>query len=157
MEAVVACPFFMPMEKLDNGSWPHASRLPLGCGWSGHCTAPGHENTVPSPDELREYCNLGYAANCGRLPQKRAWDSIRFGARTVLAEGGNLTGGQIQVRYVCERDHLPVEHGTLMFDAVGACWELRHSDDRVQRMAECFLASYVEKRKRREANPALAS
>jgi hypothetical protein len=157
MEAVVACPFFMPMEKLENGSWPHANRLPLGGGWSGHCTAPGHENTVPSPDELREYCNLGYAANCGRLPRERVWDSVRFGARTVFVDEKNLIAGRIQVRYVCERDHLPVEYGALMFDAVGACWELRHSDDRVQRMAECFLASYVEKRKRREANPALAS
>jgi hypothetical protein len=157
MEAVVACPFFMPMEKLENGSWPHTSRLPLGGGWSGRCTAPGHENTVPSPDDLREYCNLGYAANCGRLPQQRAWDSIRFGARTVLAEGDNLAAGQIQIRYVCERDHLPVEHGILKFDAVAACWELRHSDHRLQRMAECYLASYVEKRKKREVNPALAS
>ena len=85
------------------------------------------------------------------------WDSVRFGARTVFVDEKNLIAGRIQVRYVCERDHLPVEYGALMFDAVGACWELRHSDDRVQRMAECFLASYVEKRKRREANPALAS
>ncbi len=153
----MACPFFMPMEKLENGSWPHASRLPLGGGWSGRCTAPGHENTAPSPDDLREYCNLGYAANCGRLPPERAWDSIRFGARTVPTDEKNLTGGQIQVRYVCERNHLPVEHGTLTFDAVSTHWEFRHSDDRVQRMAECFLASYMEKRKKREVNPALAS
>ncbi|MGB7599212.1 MAG: hypothetical protein WBM24_02815 [Candidatus Sulfotelmatobacter sp.] len=147
----------MPMEKLENGSWPHASRLPLGCGWSGHCTAPGYENTVPSPDDLREYCNLGYAANCGRMPRERAWDSIRFGARTVSTDEKNLIGGQIQIRYVCERDHLPVEHGTLTFDATVAHWKLRHSDERVQRMAECFLASYVEKRKIREVNPARAS
>ena len=153
----MACPFFMPMEKLENGSWPHASRLPLGGGWSGHCTAPGHENSAPSQDELREYCNLGYAANCGRLPRERAWDSIRFGARTVFTDEKNLTARQIQIRYVCEREHLPVEHGTLTFDAVGARWELRHADHRVQRMAECFLASYVEKRKKQEVNPALAS
>jgi hypothetical protein len=153
---VVACPFFLPMEKLVNGSWPHANRLPLGGGWSGHCTAPGHENTVPSPDDLREYCNLGYAATCARLPRERVWDSVRFGARTLSADG-NLIGGQIQIRYVCERDHLPVEHGTLMFNPLAVNWELRHSDNRVQRMAECFLASYVEKRKKREVHPGLAS
>lgn len=153
----MACPFFMPVEKLENGSWPHANRLPLGGGWSGHCTAPGHENTVPSQDDLREYCNLGYAANCRLLPRERVWDSIRFGARTVFVDGKNLMGGQIQIRYVCEREHLPVEHGTLTFDSLAAHWELKHSDDRVQRMAECFLASYLEKRKKREANPALAS
>ncbi|MGA7378181.1 MAG: hypothetical protein WBW36_17645, partial [Candidatus Sulfotelmatobacter sp.] len=151
------CPFFMPMERLENGSWPHPSRLPLGGGWSGHCTAPGHENTVPSQDDLREGCNLGYAATCRRLPRERVWDSVRFGARTVSMDRTNLNGGQIQIRYVCERDHLPVEHGTLMFDAMAAHWELKHADDRVQRMAECFLASYVEKRKKREVNPALAS
>jgi hypothetical protein len=145
------------MERLENGSWPHPSRLPLGGGWSGHCTAPGHENNVPSQDDLREYCNLGYAATCKRLPRERVWDSIRFGARTVLAGEKNLVGEQIQIRYVCERDHLPVEHGTLTFDAMAEHWESRHSDDRVQRMAECFLASYVEKRKKREVNPALVS
>ena len=44
-----------------------------------------------------------------------------------------------------------------MFDAVGASWQLKHSDDRLQRMAECYLASYVEKRKKREVDPGLAS
>lgn len=153
----MACPFFMPMEKLENGSWPHASRLPLGGGWSGRCTAPGHEDVLPSQVELREYCNLGYAANCGRLPQERLWDSIRFGARTICGDGKSVAGWQVQVRYVCERDHRPVEHGTLTFDAVASHWELRHSDCRVQRMAECFLSSYLEKRKKREAEPGLAS
>jgi hypothetical protein len=153
----VACPFFMPMEKFENGSWLHASRLPLGCGWSGHCTAPGHEDTVPSQEELQEYCNLGYAGGCARLPRERAWDSVRFGARTISTDGKNLIGGHIQIHYVCEREHRPVEHGTLKFDTVAAHWELRHSDNRVQRLAECFLASYVEKRKQREVNPVPAS
>jgi hypothetical protein len=88
----VACPFFMPVEKLEDGNWLHASRLPLGCGWTGHCTAPGHENAAPSPEELRDFCNLGYAENCGRLPRERAWDSVRFGARTVPNNGKNFTG-----------------------------------------------------------------
>jgi hypothetical protein len=153
----VACPFFMPVEKLENGSWMHVQRLPLGCGWSGHCTAPGHEDHVPSQEELQEYCNLGYAAGCGQLPQERAWDSVRFGARTACSDEKDLNGGHIQIRYVCERDHRPVEHGTLRFDATTTRWEERHSDLRVQRMAECFLASYLEKRKKREAHAPLAS
>jgi hypothetical protein len=157
----VACPFFMPVEKLENGSWMHAHRLPLGCGWSGRCTAPGHEDNVPSQEELQEYCNLGYAEGCGRLPRERAWDSVRFGARSVssgvFSNDKNLNDGHIQIRYVCERHHRPVEHGTLTFDAMTTRWAQRHSDLRVQRMAECFLASYLEKRKKREAEPALAS
>jgi hypothetical protein len=147
----------MPVEKLENASWLHAARLPLGCGWTGHCTAPGHENAIPSPEELRDFCNLGYAEGCERLPHERVWDSVRFGARTVPGDKNNFTGGHIQIRYICERDHRPVEHGTLKFDAVAEIWLLRHSDDRVQRMAECFLAAYVEKRKKPQVNTAVAS
>jgi hypothetical protein len=153
----VACPFFMPVEKLESGSWLHANRLPLGCGWSGRCTAPGHEDAVPTQEELHEYCNLGYAAGCGRLPTERAWDSVRFGARTISRDGKDRSGEHIQIRYVCERDHLPVEHGVLKFDAVLARWEPGHLDQRVQRMAECFLASYIERRRKREVEPAQAS
>jgi hypothetical protein len=145
----VACPFFRPMEKLENGMWQHAGRLPLGCGWSGRCAAPGHEGEAPSQEELREFCNLGYAEGCGRLPRERVWDSVRFAARTV-GGGKNGSGGRVQVRYVCERGHLPVEHGLLEFDMVAARWERLHRDGRVQRMAECFLASYVAKRKSQE-------
>jgi hypothetical protein len=146
----VACPFFMPVQRLENGIWLHAGRLPLGCGWGGLCTAPGHEGEPPSQEELKEFCNLGYAEGCGRLPRERAWDSVRFVARTVSSDGKNLTGGYIQVRYVCERDHRPVEDGMLEFDPAEARWEHSHRDRRVQRMAECFLESYVEKNRRRE-------
>jgi hypothetical protein len=148
----MACPFFLPIEKLENGTWLHAMRLPLGCGWSGHCTAPGHEGESPSQNELRDFCNLGYAHDCARLPQERAWDSIRFAARTVCGE--NATSGRIHVRYVCERGHRPAEHGMLEFDPVASQWRELHRDGRVQRMAECFLESYVEKRKRREVTQA---
>jgi hypothetical protein len=151
----VACPFFMPVEKLENGAWLHAGRLPLGCGWSGQCTAPGHEGEVPSQEELREFCNLGYAEGCGRLPQERAWDSVRFAARTVGSDGGS--GERVQVRYVCERGHRPAEHGVLEFEVQQERWVELHRDARVQRMAECFLESYIEKRKKPESMPALAS
>jgi hypothetical protein len=142
----VACPFFLPMEKLQNGAWLHASRLPLGCGWNGRCTAPGHEGVTPSQEELQEFCNLGYAEGCSRLPLERVWDSVRFAARMVVDEASHdLT--RIQVRYVCERGHCPVAHGVLEFDFVSERWEKLHGDQRVQRMAECFLQSYVEKRR----------
>jgi hypothetical protein len=149
----VACPFFMPIEKLQNGSWLHAGRLPLGCGWSGHCTVPGHEGETPSEQELHEFCNLGYAEGCGRLPRERVWDSVRFSARTVVAEK-EATVDRIQVRYVCERKHLPAEHGLLEFDAAQSRCLDPHRDNRVQRMAECFVASYVEKRKPQEVERA---
>jgi hypothetical protein len=151
----VACPFFMPVERLESGIWLHAKRLPLGCGWSGQCTAPGHEGETPSQEELGEFCNLGYAEGCCRLPGERVWDSVRFAARSVGGENG--TGGRIQIRYVCERGHRPADHGMLEFDPVGARWEPSHPDSRVQRMAECFLESYVENRNVREVTRAAAS
>jgi hypothetical protein len=148
----------MPVARLEDGSFLHETRLPLGWGWNGRCTAPGHDEAVPSQNELQEFCNLGYAKGCSRLPQERAWDSIRFGARTV--GGDEKTGrARVQIRYVCERDHLPAEHGTIEFDLSepGQRCDRRHPDSRVQRMAECFLAAYMEKRKRREPASELAS
>jgi hypothetical protein len=147
----VACPFFMPMEKLENGAWMHAGRLPLGCAWSGQCTAPGREGEVPSLEELRDFCNLGYAEKCARLPQERSWDSVRFGARTVSDGENGASSACIQIRYICERGHYPVEHGMLEFDPVRARWDKLHGDDRVQRMAECFLESYVAKKRNQGA------
>ncbi len=146
----MACPFFMPLERLENGNWLHAERLPLGGGWSGHCTAPEHEGETPSQDELREFCNLGYAEGCGRLPRERAWDSVRFAARRMGCDAEKGTGGRIQIRYVCEHGHRPMEHGTLEFDAFETRWVEPHRDTRVQRMAECFLESFLAKKKRPE-------
>lgn len=147
----MACPFFMPVEKLENGTWPHPSRLPLGAGWSGHCTAPGHQGEAPSPEELHRFCNLGYADRCPRLPQGRVSDAVRF-AVTGARNPGDKDGAQslIQLRYVCERAHLPVDNGFLIFNSVARQWQEAHSDHRIQRMAECFLQSYVEKMKRQE-------
>jgi hypothetical protein len=133
----------------------HAGRLPLGCGWNGLCTAPGHEGETPSQEDLREFCNLGYAEGCGRLPREREWDSVRFAARTMSGENGHC--GRVQVRYICERGHRPAEHGVLEFDVAGARWERPHRDLRVQRMAECFLEAYMEKRQRQEVTRAVAS
>lgn len=145
----MACPFFVPMEKLENGSWLHPSRLPLGCGWNGHCAAPGHEGEIPSMEELQEFCNLGYAERCPRRPQERLWDSVRFGVRITDAAAGKTGTHRIQVRYVCEREYLPAGHGWLEFDPSESRWTKQHPDSRVQRMAECFVVAYLEKRNHR--------
>jgi hypothetical protein len=50
----------------------------------------------------------------------------------------------VHLRYACERDHRPVEHGQLTFEA-GAGWVVMHPDVRVQKMAECFLESWMAK------------
>jgi hypothetical protein len=145
----------MPIEKLENGAWIHPSRLPLGSGWSGHCTAPGHDGEMPSQEELQQFCNLGYAAGCTRLPVERAWDTVRFGARAIISTPG--TNPLIRLRYVCERAHRPVDHGVLEFDPARTLWVTRHPDPRLQRMAECFLISYLETRKNQDVMQAVAS
>jgi hypothetical protein len=50
------------------------------------------------------------------------------------------------LRYVCERNHRPAEHGDLEFDLAQAVWLRLHEDARVQKMAECFLESYLKKK-----------
>ena len=147
----MACPYFMPVEKFQNGAWPHPGRLPLGGGWRGHCTAPGHEGQVPSQSALESFCNLGYASACSWSPQERRWDSVRFAvtAPEVVKPKTPISltapARVLQLRYVCERNHLPVEHGGLEFDLSKVEWLRRHQDERVQKMAECFLESYLTK------------
>jgi hypothetical protein len=139
----------MPVEKFENGAWPHPARLPLGAGWSGHCTAPGHETETPSQHVLENCCNLGYASGCSWAPLDRACDAVRFG---VMAPAGGAKQGnsavdppasEIRLRFVCERNHLPASYGELQFDLSRSVWDRRHDDPRLQKMAECFLESYL--------------
>lgn len=147
----MACPYFMPVVKLENGAWPHPARLPLGCGWNGHCTAPGHEGETPSQDVLEAFCNLGYASSCAWAPQERAWDAVRFSVSAPADTSGkdkqnrSPAASVLRLIYVCERDHLPVAHGELTFDLVTAAWTRPHEDARIQKMAECFLDSYLQR------------
>jgi hypothetical protein len=150
----VACPFFMPIEKFEEGAWPHPARLPLGGGWRGMCAAPGHEGEQPSDHELREFCNLGYAHGCRRLPAERPWDSVRFGIIKPPAEEYDVAAGRVFVRYICDRDHRPAESGTLEFDPAQSRWTRTHPNDHIQRMAQCFLAEYLNRRKRQELTQA---
>jgi hypothetical protein len=136
----VACPFFMPEQRFDS-DWPFPQRLPLGAGWTGTCTAPGHEGARPTDEELKSGCNLGYAKTCSRLPAERHADAVRF----VLGEERD---GILRVLFVCERDYLPAGHGELLYKTANASWLHSHPDPRVQRMAEC----YVQTQRTRRAN-----
>lgn len=123
--------------------------------------APGHEGVIPERNVLEESCNLGYAASCARLPQAREWDAVRF-AVTALGKAGSISNEVdekdlqakrvIQLNYVCERAHRPVEYGKLEFDVIESRWLRSHANPRIQKMAECFLESYLAKRKSREVD-----
>src|SRR5258707_8223961 len=111
----------MPIARLENGSWPHPARLPLGGGWCGHCTAPGHEGEVPQQGVLENFCNLGYASGCNWSPSERAWDAVRFAVSAPLGSTARAEPSRdkaanariLVLRYVCERNHQPVAHGDL--------------------------------------------
>jgi hypothetical protein len=130
----LACPFFVPREILNDGSWPHPSRLPLGAGWTGNCRASGQE-LAASDEHIREFCNLGYATRCPHLPRRCDWDAIRFSV-------AHTSRGQITVWFVCELDHAPVEHGTLTFDLASGVWLNMHPDPRVRTLATSYLQAY---------------
>lgn len=146
-ETCVACPYFMPTAKFEAIAWPHRARLPLGDGWQGHCTAPGHEGFAPGPDELANFCNLGYARACPHLPAERAWDAVRFSIARDKDE-------RLTVLYVCERDYRPAHHGRLEYDCGLSRWSSSHPDSRIQRMAECYLECYLARREKPVLEPA---
>ena len=130
----LACPFFVPLEIVRDGSWPHPSRLPLGAGWRGNCQASGFE--LPASDEhLHDFCNLGYATACPHLPHQRDWDAIRFSVAHVSRE-------QLTICFVCELAHAPIEHGRLIFDLPHEVWLDPHHDPRVLKLATCYLQTY---------------
>ena len=130
----MACPFFVPREIVSDGSWPHPSRLPLGAGWRGNCSASGSELRA-SDDHVRDFCNLGYAAACPHLPHSRDWDAIRFSVAHVSRE-------QLTLSFVCERAHAPIEYGKLTFDLAREVWLRAHHDSRVLRLATCYMQTY---------------
>jgi hypothetical protein len=144
----------MPVARLENGTWPHPARLPLGGGWCGHCTAPGHEGEAPPQDVLEAFCNLGYASSCNWSPQERVWDAVRFAVNAPLdpvthsspPTSATIPARILFLRYVCERNNRPSESGDLEFDLSRATWLCRHDDPRIQKMAECFLESYLKKK-----------
>lgn len=99
----MACPYFKPLRKLDDGEWDPAPRLPLLAAWSGVCVA-AFDWTPPEATQ-REVCNCGYArGRCERFPANGGPDAVRFS----VVEG--------RLIYVLETDHAPVEHGVIEAD-----------------------------------------
>jgi hypothetical protein len=135
----LACPYFVPREIRNDGSWLHPARLPLGAGWTGNCCASGQE-AAASDSALRDFCNLGNASACPHLPRDRDWDAVRFSISGTSSE-------QITLWYVCELAHAPVEHGKLTFSRTEERWLTTHTDSRVQRLAVCYLEAYRSRRK----------
>jgi len=103
------------------------------------CCTTGQE-FAPDDATLRDFCNLGHAGTCSRLPAERLADSVRF---TVAQDEGN----EILLDYVYDRAHAPAGHGTLKYDCASRRWKATLDDACVQRQAECYLAVYLERKR----------
>jgi hypothetical protein len=123
---------------VNDGSWPHPARLPLAGGWSGSCMASG-EARAASEAQVREFCNLGYAAGCPHLPAERDWDAIRFAVARTSRE-------QVTLCFTCERAHEPMAHGELSFNLATGSWGATEADARVLRLANSYLQTYLARR-----------
>jgi hypothetical protein len=55
--------------------------------------------------------------------------------------------GRITLQYVLEASYLPAGSGLLEYDSGAQNWLQVHSDQRLQRMAECYMESYMLRRK----------
>ena len=98
----MACPCFEPSDPLPWSAWPGKYRPPLGRPYNGVCRANPNEPYKPGGELLVQGCNLGYArTRCERVP-----DSAADAARFALSPAG-------RVRWVSERNHLPVDCGTV--------------------------------------------
>ena len=135
----MACPFFFPTKRSFTIAWLFPNRLPLGAGFCGMCRTNGEE-FAPYDATLRDFCNLGHASTCSRLPAERLADSVRF---TVAQDEDN----EILLDYVYDRAHAPAGHGTLKYDCASRRWKTTLDDACVQRQAECYLAVYLERKR----------
>ena len=134
--SLVACPFFAPSRRLENTGWVRPPRYPLGDLFSGacHATAPdlaeGHQE---------DCCNFGYArGRCDRFPADAA-DAVRF---SVTDE----TPSRVLLVYVVEKDHAPIEHGTLEYAISDGLLNGPPISDVLAQQARAFLESYLSRR-----------
>jgi hypothetical protein len=135
----VACPYFYPEQRHEAELWMHRGRLPLGDGFQGKCMAPGCGERTPSDEELKDFCNLGYASGCGHIPQEREADAVHFAA---------CDGKLVQVKFVTVREHAAARHGVLEFDAELRRWKGEDSDPTLQRMADVYVEGWLRRRGR---------
>jgi hypothetical protein len=134
----LACPFFYPTERHESELWPFRRRLPLGDGFLGHCTAPEHDGTEPDDAMLRDCCNLGYS-QCRRLPEQRQADAAHF---SIASD----RDGVVSLHWVLVKNHAAESFGQLHFERDANSWREEHSSPTLQRMAQCYLESYLNKR-----------
>jgi len=136
----MACPFFAPSRRLDLAGWVRPPRFPLGEPFGGACHALPSAIIEPPEARQRELCNYGYArGRCDCFPDGSAADAVRF---SVTDE----TPATLSIVYAVEKDHAPVEFGTLEYLIAEARLDGAPISDVLVQQARAFLESYLSRR-----------
>ena len=134
----MACPYFFPTARLDNGSWVIPPRVPLGDAYAGECRAMP-EGFQPGESHLRNFCNVGYGRGaCVHFPRDAGGDAIRFHLREE-------SSALIRIQYVVEKECWPAGGAALEYSIVSR--EIQGSADPiVARQAAVFVESYLRRK-----------
>jgi hypothetical protein len=134
----VSCPYFRPVERLEDGAWLRPPRVPLGDPCKGLCEAIA-PSVEPTLEELRSLCNNGYArGRCPRFPQNAEGDAVRFSVASDAPD-------EVQIVYVLERDYGPIDHGRLVYRPSGGFVEAP-VNGLLLAQAGRFIESYLRRR-----------
>ncbi len=118
-------------------------RLPLGDPCRGLCRAGDFE---PASDELRKFCNVGYARGQCRhfsaIPSD-APDAIRF---SITSDGGST----LALVYILEKNYSPASHGPLTYDIAARTFAPLNvpAAGTLLAQARMFVESYLSRRVR---------
>jgi len=135
----MACPYFYPLEAMDEKRWPAPPRLPLGDPYAGLCKARAQPH-VPSESALRDLCNQGYArGSCGEFPRESDPDAIRFGI-------ARDSGGIVRIVFVVESNHLPHEHGAVEYSRESGQFVQAPAEEIPRKQAQAYLESYLRRK-----------
>jgi len=141
----MACPYFFPTARLENGSWVIPPRVPLGDAYAGECRAmpagfhPGAAGFQPDEPHLRNFCNVGYGRGaCVQFPRDAGADAIRFHIREE-------SSALIRIQYVTEKECWPAGSGAIEYSI--ASREIQGDVDAVvARQAAVFVESYLRRK-----------
>jgi hypothetical protein len=135
----MACPYFYPVERMQQATGKKAPPMPLGDAWCGLCRASPESEWLPDSGTMQQLCNFGYAREkCERFPRDGP-DAVRFAI-------SHDQDGLIRIYWVMEKSHLPFAQGPLEYSRVDGCFKTAHPDTRIAQQAQAYLSSYLRRK-----------